>query len=553
MKKTSLHFQRLFGTLAICLLMMTPLLISCGSSGDGVNGGSIGSDSSSGDDLQFSGSDVTQQIIAAHGVDDSLSKLPDPTVEYSYVRVRRDLRKCASPLCGGFFVSALNKRALRCIDGSLSESCYVAEIDWSKTSLSSSQIIELENAPAGQVIVFGQIRPFVDLHNVKRDTLGVLTAGRVWLAATDAEPKGYFFRVEDLGIRCFTTPCFSMQAFFLNWHKSVTISALDLKGVGASDDQVMEAWKAMADGRLLVTGTLKTTTERQGRALTASKFYLPIDPIECFTDEDCDADSWCRPDSEGVGTCVPFAGPGERCEGFVLPETRERCAEGLICVPVESTGDIPGICASCELDGKPYQAGESFPDPDGCNVCTCMEDGTIACTDRTCPDGCKYDGRIYEPGDSFPAGDGCNTCTCLDNGTVACTKIACPGPCEYNGEIYKPGDTFPAVDGCNKCQCLDDGTVACTEIACPDSCEYNGEIYKPGDTFPGDDGCNKCQCLDNGTVVCTLMACPQPCEYNGVLMEPGDTLRFDDGCNICECLADGRVICTMKPCVLQHY
>ncbi len=476
MKKTSLQFQGISGIIAICLLMITPLFIACGSSGDGVNIGSNGSDSSSGIDLQFSSSDLTEQIIAAHGADDSLSIFPAPSAENSYVRVKRDVRKCASPYCGGFFVSALNKRALRCIDGSLSESCYVAEIDWKKTSLSSSQINELENTSIEQVIVLGQIRPLVDFIDSKRDTLGVLAAGRVWQAATDAEPKGYSFRVEDLGIRCFTTPCFSMRAFLLNRYKSLTISDLDLTGSGASNDQIHEAWKALADGRLLVAGTLRRTTEKKGRALVASQFYLPVDPLECNVDEDCNADSWCRPDSEGVGKCVPFAGPGDRCEGFVLPETRERCAEGLICVPVEPTGDVPGICASCELDGKPYQAGESFPEPDGCNVCSCMKDGTIACTDRICPSGCEYNGQKYEPGDSFPAGDGCNTCTCLDNGTVACTKIACPVICEYNGEIYKPGDTFPADDGCNKCQCLDDGTVACTEIACPASCEYNGEI-----------------------------------------------------------------------------
>jgi hypothetical protein len=306
MKRSSKQFHGLFGIIVICLLMITPLIISCGSAGDGVTSaqnitqqnedtiGSNGSESSSGGDPQSVSSDVTEQIIATYGVDDAPSILPAPAAEYSHVRVQRDFRKCASPFCGGFFISALNKRTLRCIDGSQSESCYVAEIDWSKTSLSSSQIKELENATStGQVIVLGQIRPLVDF---KLDNPGVLAAGRAWLAATDAEPKGHFFRVEDLGIRCFTTPCFSMRAFLLNINKSVDISDLDLSDVDAKDDQIKEAWKALTNGRLLVAGKLSSTAaERKGRVLTASQFYLPVAPLECKVDNDCTASVYIAP------------------------------------------------------------------------------------------------------------------------------------------------------------------------------------------------------------------------------------------------------------------
>ncbi len=308
MKKTSEHVQGLFGLVIIFLLVITPLFISCGSSGDGVtssmnniqqnedNIGSNGNDSSSADDPQFSSSDVTEQIIATFGVDDGISKFPAPSAEYVHVRVQRDFRKCASPFCGGFFISALNKRTLRCIDGSQSKSCYVAEIDWTKTSLSSSQIKELENATStGQVIVSGQIRPLVD---VKPGTPGVLAAGRAWLAANDAEPKGHFFRVEDLGIRCFTTPCYYMRAFLLNSYKSVDISDVDLSRAGAQDDQIKEAWKALADDRLLVAGNLSMTKAEQGTILNASQFYLPVEsvnPLECKVDKDCTTSVYAAP------------------------------------------------------------------------------------------------------------------------------------------------------------------------------------------------------------------------------------------------------------------
>lgn len=37
---------------------------------------------------------------------------------------------------------------------------------------------------------------------------------------------------------------------------------------------------------------------------------------------------------------------------------------------------------------------------------------------------CQIGGKTYKSGESFPAEDGCNSCSC-DNGNVACTLMAC--------------------------------------------------------------------------------------------------------------------------------
>jgi hypothetical protein len=146
------------------------------------------------------------------------------------------------------------------------------------------------------VIVFGQIRSLVEFNDLKFDTLGVLFAGRAWLAVNRAEPKGHFFLVKDNGIRCVTTPCFSIQAFLLNRYRSVDISDLDLSGVKAEYDQIEKAWKAQAEGRLLVAGNLsRTLAEKQGRILTASQFYLPVNPLECKVDADCTTSVYIAP------------------------------------------------------------------------------------------------------------------------------------------------------------------------------------------------------------------------------------------------------------------
>ena len=130
------------------------------------------------------------------------------------------------------------------------------------------------------------------------------------------------------------------------------------------------------------------------------------------------------------------------------------------CIVVE--GDGSG--ATCEYAGESYESGESFPASDGCNTCSCGEDGEVLCTVMACETPvCEVGGQSYAPGESWAAD--CNTCACMDDGTISCTQIWC-GTCEYEGVSYSAGESFPASDGCNTCSCGDDGMVGCTEMAC---------------------------------------------------------------------------------------
>ncbi|KAL4220437.1 hypothetical protein ACF0H5_020839 [Mactra antiquata] len=40
-------------------------------------------------------------------------------------------------------------------------------------------------------------------------------------------------------------------------------------------------------------------------------------------------------------------------------------------------------------------------------------------------DVCEYGDKSFDAGDSFPSSDGCNTCTCQENGLVACSVKSC--------------------------------------------------------------------------------------------------------------------------------
>jgi hypothetical protein len=138
-------------------------------------------------------------------------------------------------------------------------------------------------------------------------------------------------------------------------------------------------------------------------------------------------------------------------------------------------GGSGGSGGGCDYDGKHYEEGQTFPLGDGCNTCSCMQGGALACTGAYCPPGCVYGGQVYKPGDTYPAGDGCNTCTCDVSGQSVCTKLACAPICVYAGTEHKIGEEFPALDGCNTCVCTDQG-VMCTDMAC--ACNPDAEWWR---------------------------------------------------------------------------
>src|SRR6476661_6013307 len=56
-----------------------------------------------------------------------------------YIVTHRDLRRCASPMCGGVFVKRVNADQTRCVDGSLQSECYVESIQLGGMGLSSRE------------------------------------------------------------------------------------------------------------------------------------------------------------------------------------------------------------------------------------------------------------------------------------------------------------------------------------------------------------------------------------------------------------------------------
>jgi hypothetical protein len=204
--------------------------------------------------------------------------------EYAYFEISADLRKCAWPVCGGWFVNRLNQGLTQCHDGRYAPTCYTPVLDWSEIKLSDSNKEELLDAcNKGAVsqgvfaIVSGRIDPLNS--TTPSPTMGRFVINEAWVAVNEALSGGAFVRVRDNGIRCITAPCPSVTEETLNMPQIVNISAIDWKPGKFSEEQVGQCinWMATSDG-LLVAGNRYTEpgTGNPALARTATAAYYKL-------------------------------------------------------------------------------------------------------------------------------------------------------------------------------------------------------------------------------------------------------------------------------------
>jgi len=201
----------------------------------------------------------------AHVNDDSeAAAVPDSRASTSsFYSFRRDLRKCASPRCGGYFVKLVNQARTRCADNRWASECYVASIEGNGQA-------EPENDRA-------LLRGTMVLRGNRNGHFGVFRATEIWQAASANEPSGTFFRVRDRGIRCIAAPCATHHEARLNSTQSRDIAGVDLSAAGAPENLLSEATQTMTSTNgILVSGDHAPVTGPAGRMqmLKATQFYL---------------------------------------------------------------------------------------------------------------------------------------------------------------------------------------------------------------------------------------------------------------------------------------
>lgn len=198
----------------------------------------------------------------------------------AYFAISADLRKCASPVCGGWFFTRLNQTMTQCHDGSVATSCYAPVLDWSKAGLSSDQQDALLQACSQSALsssVYAIVRGQFARRNTTtpRPDLGRFVINEAWVAEGDAASAGAFVKVWDNGLRCFAPPCPSLTELTLNLGSTTDIAGLDWTPSGMTDDQIAECTGDLvtADG-LVVAGDRYTMTENgvtaPGRTVTVA-------------------------------------------------------------------------------------------------------------------------------------------------------------------------------------------------------------------------------------------------------------------------------------------
>jgi hypothetical protein len=182
----------------------------------------------------------------------------------AYYSIRPDLRRCASPLCGGFFVKRVNQSVTRCSDDRQKPECYVAEIDWNNQP----------QVEPSRGLVRGDLTSKQFGHGGR---LGVLRVTESWQSHSDKTAVGVFYRVRDLGVRCIAAPCKTHHEAKLNSTIGRDVAGVDLSATGANDDQIGQANAAMtgAEG-ILAAGSHSPVSGPAGKAemLKATQFYL---------------------------------------------------------------------------------------------------------------------------------------------------------------------------------------------------------------------------------------------------------------------------------------
>lgn len=179
----------------------------------------------------------------------------------SFYSFRRDLRRCASPRCGGYFLKLVNQTRTRCADNRFARECYVASIDWRGQQEPDSE----------RGLLRGTIR--------RKGQFGEFRVSEVWQAASANPPTGTFYRVRDRSpaIRCIAAPCATHHEAKLNSTASQNMAGVDISGAGAPENLVSEATSAMVSPEgILVSGNHSIVTGAAGRMpmLKAAQFYL---------------------------------------------------------------------------------------------------------------------------------------------------------------------------------------------------------------------------------------------------------------------------------------
>ncbi len=192
-----------------------------------------------------------------------------------YFELRYDMRKCASPVCGGFWLKRVNQPLTVCADGKARSECYVAELERAPQTLFDTN---------AALLVRGSLRPraYSGAGGVNLN-LGYFSVVAAWRAAGPGAPlagesrKVHYAGIESSGIVCIRAPCPSFTEYTLNSPRQRLVTGLDLSPAAAAPELEQKAINTVGGGGvLLVRGVTRQSEDGAELVFEARQFYLPV-------------------------------------------------------------------------------------------------------------------------------------------------------------------------------------------------------------------------------------------------------------------------------------
>lgn len=213
----------------------------------------------------------------------------------TYYAVRRDFRRCISPLCGGFWVNRVNATSTRCADGTSQPACYVTDLNLAALDLSAAKTAEVTSDPS-RLVLRGYVNSKTHPNFGK---LGTFRATEAWRAPAAGAATGIFYVVDDSNIRCFRAPCPSIRERKLNSSAAAkNITGVDLADAPGTDDEKSDAISFIAAKGLIVAGA--NIGPANERVLDGSQFFAPVQKSvalpagsACFAGDTCGGGTKC--------------------------------------------------------------------------------------------------------------------------------------------------------------------------------------------------------------------------------------------------------------------
>jgi hypothetical protein len=229
----------------------------------------------------------TDQVDDELDVDDATegdaSKADVAGGTYTYYFVKPDLRRCASPYCGGVFYQLANATTTKCFDGKKAEWCYAAGQDTSRLGLSEvgvgTYIEQLNNSALsdGSKVLVRAVVGYKDWGN-GLGSFANLRPSEAWVGQGPGPASGVIAKIEDSGVRCIAAPCPSLREKKLNSSVQAAIADLGWDKSGATDEQIGAALDRMHTDGLIVSGYRYTVTGPAGeaKARSVTQFWLRV-------------------------------------------------------------------------------------------------------------------------------------------------------------------------------------------------------------------------------------------------------------------------------------